>query len=184
MTLEQFESAVLEHRNRVYGFALHFLGSRQEAEDVTQDVFIRLWDNRERIDVDTQLSWVLRVARNACVDQYRKRRTRDNRHDSSVDAASEVAATMEDPDQQIDNEKLRQQIMDSVDRLKEPYKSIVVLREIQDLSYEEIGVALELPLTSVKVYLHRARKMLRETLRSAYGDLLGGASISTSEQTV
>ena len=177
VTVELFEQAVLQHRDRVFGFALHFLGNRQEAEDVTQDVLIRLWDNRLTVAQDTLAAWVLRVARNACVDQYRKRRTRNRVTDSSLDSCEEWVASTPDPDSDADSERLRKRILSSMNQLKEPFKSIVILRELQDLSYEEIAEALDLPLTTVKVYLHRGRRTLRRGLQDLYSEFVANEAV-------
>ncbi|MCB0720263.1 MAG: RNA polymerase sigma factor [Bacteroidetes bacterium] len=172
MNLKDFETAVVQHRDRVFGFALHFLGNRQEAEDITQDVLIRLWSNRDSVDQSTLAAWLLRVARNACVDQYRKRKIRSQGVDPISPDHDTIAAAGEImPDTEIDNRMLTDQVMKSVDALREPYKSIVILREMQDLTYEEISAALELPLSTVKVYLHRGRRAVRESIRQIYGDL-------------
>ncbi|NNE34817.1 MAG: sigma-70 family RNA polymerase sigma factor [Rhodothermales bacterium] len=191
VNLEQYEAAVAEHRDRVFGFALHFLGDREEAEDVTQDVLIRLWCNRDNVAIETLTPWLLRVARNACVDQYRKRRTRDQNREGSPDATEKLVSQTTAPDRSMDNDILREQIVKSVNELREPYKSIVVLREMQQMTYEEIGSALDLPLTTVKVYLHRGRRKLRESLKKLYDDFadagLGvnqNGSIGASRQSV
>jgi len=184
VTLEQFEEAVHQHRDRVFGFALHFLGDREEAEDVTQDVLIRLWSNRDTVVSETLSAWILRVTRNACVDQYRKRRTKNLHTDNSLDGPDQIAATSELPDTTMDNQLLRDHIMKSVEELREPYKSIVILRELQDLSYEEIGSALDLPLTTVKVYLHRGRKALRSSLSDFYAEMTGQFQQSSSHPAV
>ena len=79
----------------------------------------------------------------------------------------------------MDSERLREKILTSVNALKEPYKSIVVLRELQDLSYEEISEALELPLTTVKVYLHRGRRTLRKALHELYNEFIKDEFVSS-----
>jgi len=169
--IRDFETAVGRHRDRVFGFALHFLGNREEAEDVTQDVLVRLWSNRDSVEEDTLGAWLLRVARNACVDQYRKRKIRTRGVDPITPDHDTIAAGGSQPDHEMDNRMLSDEVMKSVDALREPYKSIVILREIQDLTYEEISAALELPLSTVKVYLHRGRRTVRESIRQLYGDL-------------
>ena len=132
--------------------------------DVTQDVFIRLWEHRAAMDEDRILSWLLRVARNACIDQIRKRKVRqrvENDEIGGVDVLHDEGPT---PERSAQTVLFRERLQHALDRLGEPHRSIVVLREIQGYKYDEISDTLNLPLNTVKVYLHRARKALREDL--------------------
>ena len=75
VTLFEFEHQVKQHKDRVYGSAFHYLGTAEEAEDVTQEVFIRFWQHRTSIDEKQPIGWLLRVTRNAAIDAIRKRKT-------------------------------------------------------------------------------------------------------------
>ena len=66
MTVISFEKIVARFKNRVYGFAFHYIGDEEEAADVTQDVFIKMWQNRHQIEEERVLGWLLRVTKNAC----------------------------------------------------------------------------------------------------------------------
>lgn len=165
MSAAEFENMVSAYGDRIYGFIVYYLGNRQEADDVMQEVLIKFWKRRTEIDSERVMAWLMTVARNACIDEHRKRKSRldyvlvddnytaaysDNGH------ASTVAG--------IEGNLFMQDLMGEVEKLEDPYKSIVILREIQGLKYSEISDCLSLPLTSVKVYLHRARKMLRDRI--------------------
>jgi len=160
----QFKSCVETHRHRVYSYVLHMLGDPAASADVTQDTFIRLWEHRTALEERRVLSWLLRVARNACIDQMRKRKVRrsvDDEEGSIVDSLPDSGRSpYGDAAAALFNERLEQ----ALERLGEPHRSIVVLREIQEYKYEEISDVLNLPLNTVKVYLHRARKALRKDL--------------------
>ncbi len=150
----------------MFSYACYALGSREEAQDVTQDVFIRLWDHWAQLDQSAVTGWIIRVARNACLDKLRQRQSRTallNEHFQHADR-------YEEPDQSLgeDTTELKRQIESAIRELEEPYRSIVILREIDELAYEQIASALTMPLNTVKVYLHRARKMLREKLKGVY----------------
>ena len=151
-------------QNRVYGFAYHYLGNREEAEDVTQEVFIRLWKHREHIDEEQPLGWLLRVTRNASVDAIRRRKTYTRTVSVNTDLLDFAQGGNPLPDTETESSDFRRHLLKAVERLDEPYRSIVILREIQELKYQEISEALDLPLSTVKVYLHRARKSLRNDL--------------------
>jgi RNA polymerase sigma-70 factor (ECF subfamily) len=163
-----FDAAVREHRDRVFGFAIHFLGNRTDAEDVTQDVFVRLWKNRTSVDPETIQPWLLRVARNACVDVYRRMRLHRSLMTEADGVADRIASTTQAPDQWTEQQLFDDRLADALETLSEPQKSIVILRELQGLKYEEICDTLGLPMATVKVYLHRGRRALRKQLNDVY----------------
>ena len=160
----RFEKLVLGYQHRVYGFAFYLLGDREEAEDVTQEVLLRLWTHRDGVDEDRVLAWLLRVTRNACVDELRRRTTYHNLVDVNTERLDYASGGGLTPDAETEQADFQERLQHALNRLAEPYRSIVILREIQDMKYEDIGDALGLPLNTVKVYLHRGRKMLREQL--------------------
>jgi len=162
--LLQFERRVHQHRDRVYGFACYFLGDREAAQDVTQEVLIRLWKHHREVDETRLVGWLLRVTRNACIDALRRRRSTRNVMDIDTECLDEAAAEEASPGEATEAADFQRHLRRALDRLHDPYRSIVILREVQDLKYEEISDALGLPLNTVKVYLHRGRKMLREQL--------------------
>jgi len=164
VNLRGYEKQVHRYQHRVYSFAYYFLGNREEAEDVTQDVLLRLWNHREEVDEARLLGWLLRVARNACVDLLRRRKVQRAVMTVNTDGVELAAGHAPLPDEVADGQLFQEHLRQALDTLKEPYRSIVILREIQEMKYEEICGALDLPLNTVKVYLHRARKMLREQL--------------------
>lgn len=161
-----FNQIVAYHRPRIFALAWHILSDREEAADVTQTVFIRLWDRRSEIDVDRVDAWLLRVARNAAIDAWRRRRTREGVLSANTEAVEQLPSShQEPPDAGVASSEFRRRLHGAVGQLPEPQRSIVVLREIEGYQYDEIAEALDLPLNTVKVYLHRARRRLREALR-------------------
>ncbi len=154
------------HRQRVFALAWHILSDREEAADVTQTVFIRLWDRRSEVDPDRVDAWLVRVARNAAIDAWRRRRTRERVMSANTEAVEQLPGSHgEPPDACAASSEFRRRLRVAIDELTEPQRSIVILREMEGYQYDEIGEALDLPLSTVKVYLHRARRKLRETLR-------------------
>lgn len=157
-------AALAAHRHSVYAFALRLTGSREDAADVTQDVLVRLWRHGEDVPEEQRKPWVLRVTRNAAIDLIRRRKTR-NSHTIAHEALLEHAAThTHSLDTLTEASDFRDHLERALGTLDEPYRSIVILREIQGFSYQDIADALELPLNTLKVYLHRARRRLRERL--------------------
>jgi len=159
--LHEFERRVYEYQDRVFGFACFFLGSREDARDITQDVLIRFWNHREKIDSDRLLPWLLRVTRNTCIDfkRHRKHTCEVNGQDSD-----RWEGTGQSPWEELERSETAQQIESAIERIPEPYRSVVILREIQHLKYDEISGAMDMPMNTVKVYLHRGRKILRDQM--------------------
>jgi RNA polymerase sigma-70 factor (ECF subfamily) len=174
MLRRDFETAVRRHQRRVFTFAHYFLSNWEEAEDVTQEVLIRLWRNRSKVGLDRVGSWLLTVTRNACYDRLRQRRSvaRLVESDSDGQGALHVATEEPDPEAQAGSAQLGRRLLMALSQLTEQQRSVVILREIQGLSYQEIAEVLSVPLSRVKVTLHRGRQQLREHLREVYDHAL------------
>jgi RNA polymerase sigma factor (sigma-70 family) len=185
-----FEAAVARHQRQVYTFAHYFLASREEAQDVTQEVLLRLWRHAERLDESMLGAWLMRVTRNACYDVLRRRKagsgfssgdggsraaettatgrraaggSRDGRQ--AIDAVESLASRELNPEQQVLAADFDRRLRQALAEVPEPYRSVLIMREIEELPYQEISDALEVPLNTVRVHLHRGRQKLRELLR-------------------
>ena len=167
-----FEQIASRHRDRIYTFACYWLGDRDDAEDVTQEVLVRLWRHWESLDDAKQGPWVIHVTRNLCIDALRRRQTvrRLVASDPEGLVMDRVASPVPGPAALAETADFTSRVQDALRDLPEPYRTIVILREIQDLKYEEIGAAMDMPLNTVKVYLHRGRRKLRERLKEWVGD--------------
>jgi RNA polymerase sigma-70 factor (ECF subfamily) len=169
--LTAFDDTAHRYRGRVYSFARYLLSNREEAEDVTQEVLLRLWRHQDGVEEERLGAWLLRVTRNACYDLLRRRRsdaTQPGMADSLDDeAARELASAEPDPQARAEAADFRRRLLGALEELGEPYKSIIILREVQGLTHREIGEALGTPEVTVRVHLHRGRKKLREQLREA-----------------
>ncbi len=155
---QRFSALVGQHQDAVYGLALYLTRDADAAADVAQEAFVRLWTHRETVEADRAGAWLMRVTRNLAIDHLRARKRARCDADAEPDATPDLAPL---PDVHAEQQADLADAHAALDTLREPFRSLLVLRELQDLSYDEIGEALDLPLTSVKVYLHRARKMLR-----------------------
>ncbi|MFT5144970.1 MAG: RNA polymerase sigma factor (sigma-70 family) [Rhodothermales bacterium] len=154
---------VIRHQHRVFGYALRLLGDRDLAKDAVQDSMLRMWKHKETVEMDGAISWLLRVTHNACIDMLRRRKLENRLFEGNAD--TERLGTAEwSPAKVAESKDLMGHLQQAIDQLKEPYRSIVILREVEDFQYDEICGALDLPMSTVKVYLHRGRKMLRKTL--------------------
>ena len=173
-----FELLLQEHRDAVYRTARYLVRNVEDAEDVVQETFVRLWKTREDIRIENVRSWLLRVCRNLCLDALRRRKVRDQARltaDQVTERGRIGIETAEDDgrDRSLEVSDLGtgalrtelaldiEKLVHAMGELKEPQRSIILLREVQDLSYEEIAETLDLSLSAVKVYLHRARRKIR-----------------------
>ena len=149
---------VNEYQDQAWTLARYLLKDPAEAEDACQEAFVKLWHNQDRIDPDKIRPWLMRVTRNLCLDRLRRRRPTEEWQEWQQPDDSHG------PMQDLHQHELGEWLKHSINGLKEPYRSLVVLRDVQQHSYEEVANVLELSLSQVKVYLHRARKQLREQL--------------------
>ena len=168
---QDFDAVVDRCQRSVYTYARYFLNDRESAEDVTQEVFLKLWNHWHSIDFERVDAWLMRVTRNACYDALRLRRTAGKHVTLVADAALEAQADRQPgPAEHAEASDVRRLFRQAIDQLSEPLRSVLVLREVLGYKYEEMAEALEIPLNTVRVYLHRGRKRLREQLREAYAD--------------
>jgi RNA polymerase sigma-70 factor (ECF subfamily) len=167
-----FRELAEEYAGRIFTYARYSLRHREDAEDVTQEVLVRLWKHHDAIEAGSTATWVMRVTRNLVIDVSRRRQARTAVFANGLEGAevAALAARGLAPDAEAGRAEWREQIEAAVARLEEPYRSIVVMREIQGFAYEEIAEAMNMPLGTIKVYLHRARRRLRDWLRAETGD--------------
>jgi len=167
-----FNAFVLRYQDRVFRVLLRMLGDRAEAEDLAQEVFISIFKAIESFRGDSLLStWVYRVAANHCRNRlkYLSRRRRQLTDGFDEETVSEAhGATMPDrqgtPDRLLEARQTEQLLEEGLSKLDDEQRELVVLREVEHLSYEEIMAITGLPEGTVKSRLHRARTALREHL--------------------
>ena len=149
---------------RLYNLALHFAASREEAEDLTQEIFLRLHQNLRQYRGDCPLaSWALRLSRNLCIDHYR--RLRQERR--SVWVSEEMLAHIPGGDDVQARAQWREEIAavhSALREMPEDLAEVVLLRDLQGWTMEEIAAYLGVPLGTIKSRLHRARLGVAERL--------------------
>lgn len=153
----EYQQWVRAYQDQAWSLARYLLKDASEAEDATQEAFIKLWNHRDKVDPERIKPWLMKVTRNTCLDRLRRRKPETEL--TEVHEAEEHG-----PMADTQQGELGQWLKRAIAGLREPYRSLVVLRDIQQHSYEEVANATELSLSQVKVYLHRARKQLREEL--------------------
>jgi RNA polymerase sigma-70 factor (ECF subfamily) len=159
------------YQRSVYSLALRMLGRVEDAEDVTQETFVRMFRALDRYDPQRPFrAWILTIASRLAIDMLRRRRQGTVSMVVTEPGSSEESFEREFPDTQPGPEELAQlgEEERSTERLIQSlpphYRIVVIMRHIQDLSYEEIADALALPLGTVKARIHRARALLKQRL--------------------
>jgi RNA polymerase sigma-70 factor (ECF subfamily) len=148
-----FELLLSRYQRRVYRLALSFVRSPADADDLAQEAFVRLWRALPLYDGRASFStWLYVIARNACLNEVRKRRLRPT---AALDDVAEPPAQggADATDLRLDCEAL-------VEALPEPQRQVVRLFYLEERSYEQVALALDMPLNTVRSHLHRARKRL------------------------
>ncbi|MEZ4389163.1 MAG: RNA polymerase sigma factor [Candidatus Krumholzibacteriia bacterium] len=162
MTREFFQDLLREHRDRIYSHALYSLRDRDDAEDVTQEAFLRLWRTDPDVPPERLGAWLTRVAHNLCIDHVRRRKTVRvyfGRPDPDALDSLAAAAAVESPP-----EALGQELLDAMESLSAETRSVMLMHYQQGLKLREIADLLDQNVNSLKVRIHRARKTLREVL--------------------
>jgi RNA polymerase sigma factor (sigma-70 family) len=166
-----FEALVRRHQGAVYNFCLHVLGQADDAADVAQETFVRLFTHLGQLDAREPIApWLFRVARNRCIDVIRRRRTvplgpTDDSDESSpgLDPADEDPL----PDEMAERADLQRVLTQAIAQLPSAYAEVVALRYTGDLSFAEIGAVLDCDEGAARVRFHRAKALLRRQLRAS-----------------
>lgn len=163
--VQAFEELVDACQRQVFTYASYLLARPEDAEEVTQEVFLKLWSNWHDIDRERAIAWLMRVTRNLCFDRLRHVKVvREHVGDGGEEALARAPDGGPSPALRAEGAELRRRLEEALRDLGEPMRSVVVLREVQGFKYREIAEILELPLNTVRVYLHRGRRRMRERL--------------------
>lgn len=171
---EAFREIVRRYERPVFSIVFRMVRDREQAEDLAQDAFIKVLNHIDRYNPEFKLSsWLFKIAHNVTIDFLRKREldtvpiegSRWADTSEAVEAtALELPSGTESPLQELEAREVGAAIEQAIDRLRPEYRACIMLRHVEGRSYEEIAATLDLPLGTVKTYIHRARKQLQEAL--------------------
>lgn len=162
MSIQVFKKEIWPVRHKLYRFALRIVQNAAEAEDVVQEVMARLWRGRERwAEIDDLEAWCMRLTRNMAIDHLR---SRQRRRTEPADGLTPLAAPDRSPLERAEQRDVIGQLRQLVENLPINQRLVWHLREIEQLTYQEIGERLQMPMTQVKINLFRARNKLKEAL--------------------
>lgn len=167
-----FDAIVRTHQDRVYSFCLRMLSDRDDALDVAQEVFLSAYRNLEGFRGEASLStWLLRIAANRSLNRIRQRATRAAREVMSIEPQEDGEVPFQPPgreedrpDRMVESRETRRILEAAIADLDEDSRMLVLLSDVEGLSYEELSEAVGIPLGTVKSRLHRARMALRKML--------------------
>lgn len=156
---------IVQYQHWVYNIAYGFLGHHEDAQDTAQDVFLSVWQNIHKFQFRSRFStWLYKIVKNKClnvIDQKKRRKTDPMEID---DTQPWVPLDNVTPEKEVLRNEQTEILHAALGKLKESYRTILVLRELRELSYEEISEILNCTLGRVKSRLHEARKALRQEL--------------------
>jgi RNA polymerase sigma-70 factor, ECF subfamily len=154
---------------RVYAIAYHFTLKREDAEELSQEIFLKLFENLHRYDGGFPLvAWVLSVSRNLCIDRYRRRKREKSFRFVSDEAVTSLLKAEDDPANAALRKERTQMLFSALSEIPEDLAEILILRDLNGLAYDEIGTALELPEGTVKSRLFRARAEVARKIRERH----------------
>lgn len=168
--LTAFNQLVLSYQGMAYNVAYRVMGDADAAADATQDAFIKAYKALDSFRGESFRAWLLRIVTNTCYDQLRAKQRRpasslDDLLDETEDRSWRLAEPGERPDERAEREELSRLLQWAIQQLPEDQRAVVVLSDIEGLSYDEIALATGTQLGTVKSRLSRARAKLRDLLQ-------------------
>ena len=160
---------VNRYRDRLINFVYPFLGDFEQAEDVVQETMLKLYEKKHYYREIAKFStWIYTIARNLANTELRKKKRRKTTYISRMtkdDRQYDIPAVQVDLNQNLQNEFIRARIHAAIKELPEHFKTVIILRDIQELSYEEISKILEIPIGTIKSRINRGRIQLSEKMK-------------------
>lgn len=162
MEIKELISILNPYKDKMFRYALSIMGSRFEAEDVVQEAMIKLWKGKDRLaTIDNKEAWVITVVRNLCIDKVRSRKKKQT---NDIDEYFHISDNSPGPDVKLEQSDALKKVTEIMNTLPDTQKEIITLRDIEGYTYQEIADIMGLKVDQVKVYLFRARKVLRDKL--------------------
>ena len=163
MNLDDFKIEVLPMQDKLFGFSCRLMGDTEDARDIVQEIYVKLWRMREKLHTYNNLeAFAMTMTRNLCLDKIRARRTVP--YDRPFDGDS----SQKPPDEILEVNDAARQAKEIIKHLPEQQRTVIHLRDVEGYEYEEIGEMTGMNVNNVRVVLSRARKRVREELLKIY----------------
>ncbi len=178
---QAFETLVTAHEKQVYNLCLRMVGNPEDAADLAQEAFLKAWRSLPGYKFESAFStWLYRLTGNLCIDFLRRQKRRPTAaqlpEQNEEDPVMELPDTAPSVEQQLTHKEDRRAVADAMMDLEEEFRLVLTLRVVEELSYEQIGQVLDLPVGTVKSRLARARIKLRKILLEHGNFFLGESS--------
>lgn len=167
--ISAFEELISTHEKMVFNYCYRMCGNLHDAEDLAQEIFLKAYRGLGRFQGNSQFStWIYKIAYNTCIDAHRKKKPihENMLYPDDDQEYREIVSDAGMPEDELLLKEKKEMVQTCIDVLRPEYRSVIVLRDIQDHSYKEIAKILEIPLGTVKSYISRGRLALRECLKS------------------
>jgi len=169
MDAREFKEMVMPASMKIYRFAERLLGNAHDAEDVVQDVWMKLWDRRDKLgEIKSLEAFIFRMTRNLCLDKIKLKKPQyyDDREETSFrfDGADERP----DPERSLELKDTMDRVNHIIGHLPEQQQTLLQLRDIEGMEYEEISEVTGLEVNTIRVNISRARRKLKETLQKIH----------------
>ena len=178
-----WEEIVRQYHRRIYNICYRFAGSADQADDLTQDVFIKMYKTLNTYDVERGafMTWVTTITRNLLVDHFRKSKydrvtdsldTPVSEHEDAMPLSDHLEDKSPAPDTQVQRHETSQTVHHALQRLSPELREAVILRDLQDMDYREIATVLKIPEGTVKSRINRGRAELARLLQRTYRQVM------------
>jgi RNA polymerase sigma-70 factor (ECF subfamily) len=166
MKSSEFKLLVMPYSSRLYRMAFRLMGNREEAEDVVQEVYVKLWGMRDELPKYNSIeALAIRITRNLCLDQLRRRKVKQ---DAMKAERLNEESHSDSPARDLEKKEEAEMIHALIAALPEPQRSLVHLRHLEGKEYEEISEMVNMNVNAIRVSISRARKQMREMLEKKY----------------
>jgi RNA polymerase sigma-70 factor (ECF subfamily) len=178
-----WEEIVQRYHRRIYNICYRFAGSGDDAQDLTQEVFIKMYRTLNSYDVDRGafMTWVTTVTRNLLVDHFRKTKqerltdsldTTSSGHEDAMPLSEQIPDRSPSPDSRVQSREAKETVHQALQKLSPELREAVILRDLQDMDYREIATVLKVPEGTVKSRINRGRAELARLLQRTYRQVM------------
>ena len=166
MKSSEFKLLVMPYSSRLYRMAFRLMNSREEAEDIVQEVYVKLWGMRRELpNYNSIEALCIRITRNLCLDHLRRRKVN---HDAMKAEQLKQGSNTETPSDKLEKKEDAELVHKLISALPEPQRSLVHLRHLEGKEYEEIAEMVNMNVNAIRVSISRARKQMREMVEKQY----------------
>lgn len=163
--INAFEKLIFDYQKKVFNICYRYLENYDDASELAQEVFIKIYKGISGFKEQSLLStWIYKITVTTCIDEIRKRKKYNTVSIDDTERIIEIVDYDDSPCENIEKQEVKKEILNAINRLNEEHKTVIILRDIQGLSYEEIAQSLDVPLGTIKSRIKRARENIKQYL--------------------